>query len=155
VCVYGPLAFSSRHPPLLLPFLPDARSFMQPRLLQLSDWWHMEGREHTAGLVAQPFRWTGDPQSLLHNGKGNYTCGPPVQDPGLARFKCTPQAVARGFEVVPVERGKTYLLRVISTTSLSYLDLAIEGHTLTVVEADGACSFARPPHISASSGLAH
>jgi FtsP/CotA-like multicopper oxidase with cupredoxin domain len=36
-----------------------------------------------------------------------------------------------------VEPGKTYLLRVISATSLSFLDMAIQGHNLTIVEADG------------------
>jgi L-ascorbate oxidase len=88
--------------------------------------------------MQQKFRWMGDPQSILHNGKGNYSCPPVANAPSLAQFKCTPQTAEQALAAIKVEPGKTYLLRVISTTTLSFLDLAIEGHNMTVVEADGA-----------------
>lgn len=96
----------------------------------LSDWWHQDGRSLAAGLVQQPFRWMGDPQSLLVNGKGNYTAC-------ASTPRCTPPTPAQALEQVLVAPGKTYLLRVVGATSLSFLDFAVEGHTLTVVEADG------------------
>ena len=82
----------------------------------------------------------GDPQSILHNAKGNYSCSFPVGTAGEATTTACPSpplSPAQALEQVLVEPGKTYLLRVIGATSLSFLDFAIEGHTLTVVEADG------------------
>jgi hypothetical protein len=99
----------------------------------LSDWWNrQDGRAMAAGLVQQPFHWVGPPQSILHNGKGNYTC--PLS-PGAP---CTAsQTPAQVLEQVVVQPGKTYLLRLVAATTLHFLDFAVEGHTLTVVEADG------------------
>ena len=78
----------------------------------------------------------GDPQSILHNGKGNYSCTS-NKDHSLLQQKCTPQTAAQALEQIVVETGKTYLLRVICVTTISFLDFAIEGHNMTVVEADG------------------
>ena len=100
----------------------------------LSDFWHRDGRTLAAGLVQQPFRWVGDPQSILHNGKGNYSC--PASATATTACPSPPLSPAQALEQVLVEPGKTYLLRVIGATSLSFLDLAVEGHALTVVEAD-------------------
>lgn len=108
-------------------------------IILLSDFWHHDGRTLAAGLVQQPFRWVGDPQSILHNGKGNYSCPSSAAAGAAATTGCPspPLSPAQALEQVPVAPGKTYLLRVIGATSLSFLDFAIEGHTLTVVEADG------------------
>ena len=38
---------------------------------------------------------------------------------------------------IDVEPGKTYRLRFIGSTALSFVSLAIEGHDLQVIEADG------------------
>ena len=110
------------------------------RLLILSDWYHTDGRSLAAGLAQRNFRWMGDPQSILHNGKGNYSCAGVCSNnkgPSLLQYKCTPQTIAQALEQILVETGKTYLLRVISVTTLSFLDFAIEGHNMTIVEADG------------------
>ena len=117
----------------------------------LSDFWHRDGRTLAAGRVQQPFRWVGDPQSSLHNGKGNYSC----PTPATATTACPspPLSPAQALEQVLVEPGKTYLLRVIGATSLSFLDLAVEGHALTVVEADG--NYVQPyetTHLPVNSG---
>jgi hypothetical protein len=39
------------------------------RLLILGDWYHKVGSELGTGLLQRPFRWMGDPDSILHNGK--------------------------------------------------------------------------------------
>jgi len=46
--------------------------------------------------------------------------------------------ISRGSnEVISVEAGKTYRLRIINVAALSYLNFGVEGHSLTIVEADG------------------
>ncbi|GKV01174.1 hypothetical protein SLEP1_g13751 [Rubroshorea leprosula] len=42
--------------------------------LLLSDWWHQSVHEQEVGLSSKPFRWIGEPQSLLINGRGQYNC---------------------------------------------------------------------------------
>ncbi|KAE8711486.1 L-ascorbate oxidase [Hibiscus syriacus] len=106
--------------------------------LLLSDWWHQGVHEQEVGLSSNPFRWIGEPQSLLINGRGQYNCSmaakfsnPPI---GQCKFRgneqCAPQ-------ILKVEPNKTYRLRIASTTALASLNLAIEGHKMVVVEADG------------------
>jgi len=60
-------------------------------------------------------RWIGDPTTVLINGKGNYDCT--IQNTWKD---------CEGLEVVQVEPGKTYLLRLIGAQSLDMLDFAIE-----------------------------
>ncbi|TVU22913.1 hypothetical protein EJB05_32634, partial [Eragrostis curvula] len=87
----------------------------------LMDWWHKSVYEQAVGLAQDPLVFVGEPQSLLINGRGSFNCGASAALPTL-------------FTAVP---GKTYRLRIGSLTSLSALNFEIEGHTMTVVEADG------------------
>ncbi|KAK1278995.1 hypothetical protein QJS04_geneDACA014464 [Acorus gramineus] len=71
-------------------------------------------------------------QSLLIQGRGRFNCS-------LAEFggKCN-QTNAECFpHVITVVPSKTYRLRIASVTSLSALNFEIEGHNMTIVEADG------------------
>lgn len=94
--------------------------------LMLDDWWHTLSDQMLAGLFNITFAWVGDPKSILFNARAQCPAGVATCDPNLA-----------GYYSYNVEQGKTYLLRVISATALMYLNLALEGHTFTVVEADG------------------
>ncbi|KAJ4970470.1 hypothetical protein NE237_003569 [Protea cynaroides] len=107
--------------------------------LLLSDWWHKSIHELEVGLSSIPFRWVGEPQSLLINGKGQYNCSLAADysnsslgtcDLNQAEWQCKPQVL----NVIP---NKTYRLRIASATSLSSLNLAIGNHKMLVVEADG------------------
>ncbi|XP_057954058.1 L-ascorbate oxidase-like [Malania oleifera] len=106
--------------------------------LLLSDWWHQSVQEQATGLFNIPFRWVGEPKSLLINGKGQYNCSlaPRVskisanQCQFIGNEQCAPQILS----VLPY---KTYRLRVASVTSLSSLNLQIGKHEMVVVEADG------------------
>ncbi|KAL3718490.1 hypothetical protein ACJRO7_003598 [Eucalyptus globulus] len=113
--------------------------------LLLSDWWHQSVQEQEAGLSSVPFRWIGDPQSLLMNGRGQYNCslassfavaGSNVTtgQGGPCRFlgheDCAPQ-------ILSVLSNRTYRLRLASATSLHSLNFAVASHKLVVVEADG------------------
>ncbi|KMZ57165.1 L-ascorbate oxidase [Zostera marina] len=102
------------------------------RNILLTDWWHKSKSEQTTGLLSKPFTWVGEPQSLLIQGRGRYNCSL-INDDTLCRNNntdCSPY-------VLKVDPGKTYRLRVGSLTSLSALNFEIEGHNMTVVEADG------------------
>ncbi|TXG60625.1 hypothetical protein EZV62_015198 [Acer yangbiense] len=96
-----------------------------------TDWYHSSSYEEATKLTSLPFVWIGEPQSLLINGRGKYVCS------NLNTNVCdstNPECVPYSLTVVP---GKTYRLRIASLTSLSALSFQIEGHNLTVVEADG------------------
>lgn len=60
-------------------------------------------------------RWVGDPESLLINGKGNFTCTTTKK-----------WGSCQGLEVIQVEPDKTYYLRLIGVQSLDMIDFAIE-----------------------------
>ncbi|GMI67654.1 Cupredoxin superfamily protein [Hibiscus trionum] len=106
------------------------------RNIILNDWYHNTTTDQAVGLASVPFRWIGEPQSLLIHGRGRFNCSSlavPSSDSGLCNTSysdCSPYRMI----VVP---GKTYRLRISSMTSLSALSFQIEGHNLTVVEADG------------------
>lgn len=72
-------------------------------------------------------------QSILIQGRGRFNCS----TPGIAAGVCNatnPECAPYALTVVP---GKTYRLRIGSLTALSALSFEIEGHNMTVVEADG------------------
>ena len=86
----------------------------------------------------------GDPQSIILNGKGFFNCSDngvsegtpfPYWKPGRTVY-CHQSKCPR-HEILEVEKGKTYRLRLINTAELSFMNFAIENHSLTVVEADG------------------
>ncbi|KAL2531104.1 Cupredoxin superfamily protein [Abeliophyllum distichum] len=117
--------------------LPDGESepfsYDYDRSIILSDWYHTSTYEQAAGLSSIPFVWVGEPHSILIQGKGRFNCSTPGIEAGLCNAtnpECTPYALT----VIP---RKTYRLRIGSLTSLSALSFEIEGHNMTVVEADG------------------
>ncbi|KAJ3677320.1 hypothetical protein LUZ60_003044 [Juncus effusus] len=105
-------------------------SYDKEHSILLNDWWHNSTYEQSAGLGGKPFVWVGEPHSLLINGRGKFDCS--MAGSGTCNVTnpdCAPYMIT----VVP---NKTYLLRIASITSLSALNFEIEGHSLTVVEAD-------------------
>ncbi|XP_052200407.1 L-ascorbate oxidase-like [Diospyros lotus] len=103
--------------------------------LLLSDWWHQSAHEQETGLSSKPYRWIGEPQSLLINGRGQYNCSLAAKT-GMSQCKFTGREQCAPY-VLRVHPNKTYRLRLASSTSLASLNLAIGGHKMTVVEADG------------------
>ncbi|XP_078428959.1 plant L-ascorbate oxidase isoform X2 [Wolffia australiana] len=104
--------------------------------LLLSDWYHQDISTQSVGLSSKPFRWIGEPQTLLINGRGHYGCSlaahalDGVSECNITSDQCAPLTLL----VLP---NKTYRLRIASTTSLASLNLAISNHKMVVVEADG------------------
>lgn len=105
--------------------------------LLFSDWWHNSSFQQEVDLSSKPFRWVGEPQSLLINGRGQFNCSL------AANFNSSlPNCQLKGGEqcapqILHVQPNKTYRLRLASSTSLSSLNFAIGSHKLLVVEADG------------------
>ncbi|KAL5580037.1 hypothetical protein UlMin_012479 [Ulmus minor] len=107
--------------------------------LLLSDWWHKSVHDQEVGLSSSTFRWIGEPQSLLINGRGQYNCSLAAH---YSNSSSTNQCQLKGGEqcappILQVHPNKTYRLRIASTTALASLNLAIGNHKIVVVEADG------------------
>ncbi|KAI0499165.1 hypothetical protein KFK09_020067 [Dendrobium nobile] len=102
------------------------------RHLLLNDWWHKSTYEQAAGLSSPTFDWVGEPQSLLINGRGKYSCSlaGAMDSCNEVNSECLPESLT-------VVQGKTYRFRIASVASLSAFNLEIEGHSMTIVEADG------------------
>eukprot|EP00253_Pinus_taeda_P027935 PITA_27935 len=97
----------------------------------LDDWWHTSTYQQAVGLSSNPFVWVGEPQSLLIEGRGKYNCSADSSKTcNATSSQCSPH-------ILPVKPGKTYRLRIASVASLSALNFLIQGHKMTVVEADG------------------
>lgn len=78
-----------------------------------------------AGLVASPLSWSGEAAAILVNGKGGGSANGTACNASLS--------------TIDVEAGKTYRLRFIGATALTFVSIAIDGHDdLQVVEADGS-----------------
>lgn len=76
------------------------------------------------GLIANPLNWSGEAAAILVNGKGGGSANGTACNASLS--------------LIEVEPGKTYRLRFIGATALTFASLAIEGHAgLSVIEADG------------------
>ncbi|KAK4844892.1 hypothetical protein QYF36_025762 [Acer negundo] len=93
----------------------------------LSDWWHQSVHHQEVGLSSKPFRWIGEPQTLLINGRGQFNCSLAAH---FSNTTSTKQCNLRGNEqcapqILRVLPNKTYRLRIASTTALASLNLAV------------------------------
>lgn len=106
------------------------------------DFYRREDYDMVAGLYATPFKWVGEPDALLLNGYS-----------GTASFSNASDATCQPY-VIEVEPDKTYRLRFVGGTALSFVFIGIEGHSeLTIIEADG--QYTKPAttdHIQITSG---
>lgn len=94
--------------------------------LVVSDYYRTNDTVIEDGLAANPFVWSGEPDALLLNGRSGCESANNAADES-----CAPA-------VITVEPEKTYRLRFIGGTAISFVLLAIEGHAnLTIIEADG------------------
>ena len=98
----------------------------EERTMLLSDWYRASDTEQLVGLMSPTFKWIGNPDSLLVNGK---TRNSP---------NCTAcNETALSYEILPVEENKTYRFRFIGASSLSYFRVELQSHLMTIIEADG------------------
>lgn len=76
------------------------------------------------------FGWLNEPQNLLVNGNALGTCNATALLPGQT---C---GTSCGNNLQMVKPGKKYRVRVIGQLVLSYIQLALEGHTMMLFEVD-------------------
>ncbi|RXK37646.1 L-ascorbate oxidase [Tremella mesenterica] len=101
-------------------------------VMMISDYYHATDDVIIAGLLnTTVFGWLGEPQSLLVNGNAQGVCNASVLLPGQT---C---GTGCGNNKQLVKPSTRYRVRIISSTSLSYVGLALEGHNMTVFEVDG------------------
>lgn len=127
----------------------NAYHYDEERTLILSDWYHQEDDITRQNLMkpSPEWKWPGNPQSLLVNGKGKFDCfghygnvSDPLQQERLAKCSCAlEQSVTSScsFERLYVDPGKTYRLRLVAASTLTYFSFRIPNHKLTIIEADG------------------
>ncbi|CEM04768.1 unnamed protein product [Vitrella brassicaformis CCMP3155] len=101
--------------------------------LVLHEWYHKGYQELVHGLMSAPFQWAGNAESILVNGKSKDFCmeNATVTDLDVSVCEACP------YEVIEVEQGKTYRLRVANFGPLMMLSMGIDDHPLTIVEAEG------------------
>lgn len=133
--VVGAIVFRSRSPSV---------QYDAELTLILTDWYHTNVVELSAGLHNNPFKFPGVGNSILFNGKGlsrecsNYTASTTTatrvtySDGTVADTTATCLGKRERLLVAP---GKTYLLRLVNAASLGYFNFAIAGHNLTIVGA--------------------
>ena len=115
VSAAGPLIVDDIHRPYF---------YDEEKIIFLSDVFTKNDSAIEAGLVATPLSWSGETAMILVNGEGGGTANGTACNASLS--------------VIDVEPGKTYRLRFIGSTALTFASIAIEGHDcLTVIEADG------------------
>ena len=114
------------------------RAYDDEAVIFLQDWYHLDGRERRAGLDSDPFLWIGNAQTFLINGGGVFP--PCLEDDADERgLSCADDCSVENYvKSVEVEAGKTYRLRIIAGTELVGVNFAIQGHSMTVVEVEGA-----------------
>lgn len=105
----------------------------EERIIALADIFEKTDSDIEEGLVANPFRWSGESANILVNGQG--------QLPG---HEASPNCE---LATISVEPEKTYRFRFIGGTALSFVTLAFEDHdTMTIIEADG--DYTKPVNVS-------
>ncbi|EGG05707.1 uncharacterized protein MELLADRAFT_48734 [Melampsora larici-populina 98AG31] len=114
--------------------------------LLMSDYYHTVDEEIETNLHSTPFKWVGEPQSLLVNGNALGTC-----DPSTAKYGCVSDC---HHHTILVKPDTTYRVRVIGITSLAFLYFAFEDHPhLEVIGVDGGyVKAAKTDHIEVHSG---
>ncbi|KAI1610679.1 L-ascorbate oxidase [Exophiala viscosa] len=101
-------------------------NYSQDTSLLIQDYFAKNDTVIEQGLVANPFKWSGEPYSIQINGLSGNSSFTNASD-----ASCTPY-------VINVAPGSTSRLRFISATALSLVTLGIEDHeNLTIIEADG------------------
>ncbi len=115
VTAAGPLIIEEKH---TVPYAYDAE-----KIVFIEDAFVKNDSTIEGGLIASPLSWSGEAAGIFVNGKGG----------GSANGTACNASIS----TINVEYGKTYRLRFVGATALTFASLAIEGHNMTIIEADG------------------
>ncbi|KAL4950911.1 Cupredoxin [Aspergillus filifer] len=101
---------------------PPPYDYDEERTILISDFFSETDEEIEDGLIGTNFTWSGETEAIIVNGDGR----PATNATGDCKLGA-----------VRVEPKKTYRLRFIGATALSFVSLAIESHDVLIIEADG------------------
>ncbi|KAF1967560.1 ascorbate oxidase [Bimuria novae-zelandiae CBS 107.79] len=103
------------------------------RTIIFSDFFNKTDDEMEQGLLAVPFKWTGETNAVLLNGKGISKLRQGLN--GTLDFNSTEICQ---LPVIDVDPGKTYRFRFIGSTALSHVLAGFEGHPdLEIINIEG------------------
>lgn len=98
----------------------------EERIMMITELYNRTDQSIVTGLVANPFQWSGEPNTFLVNGNGYAP-----QYVNQTSSSCGP-------EIFEVEPNKTYKFRVIGGGALGLVLFEIENHSnMSIVAADG------------------
>jgi len=98
-------------------------------IVQLSDWYHSDSGTLTQSYLSPTSQGNEPiPDSGLINGRGRYNCAN-----APAGSQCNSNSPLSNFNFVP---GRRYRLRLINTSAFAAFKFSIDGHRLTIIEAD-------------------
>lgn len=101
---------------------PSPYKYDEEHIITLSDFFNKTDTEIETGLTSSNFTWSGETTAVLVNGQGRLATN--------ATGSCKLGAI-------DIKPGKTYRLRFIGATALSFVWLGIESHDMSIIEADG------------------
>ncbi|KAI9323080.1 Cupredoxin [Dichotomocladium elegans] len=101
------------------------------RTLQISEWWRELFTDREDYYMSSRFTFDKGANSILLNGRTVH------QDYFTRSNGGGPTSECPGYSTIDVEPNKTYRLRIIGAMTFRTLGLAIGGHNMTVIEADG------------------
>ena len=110
--------------PLIIDHVVKPYHYDEERIIFLQDVFAKNDSVIEKGLVANPLVWSGETSMILANGKGGGSANGTACNASLS--------------TIDVEPGKTYRIRIIGGTALTFATFGIEEHdNLTIIEADG------------------
>ena len=96
---------------LIVDDLNSTINYDEEYIVMISDFYQQYSEELVQMLTSSNFHWPGAPKTLLVNGMNNFN--------------------------ISLTYGKIYLIRFISVTTHSYLNISIPHHNVTIVEVEG------------------
>ncbi|QDS68174.1 hypothetical protein FKW77_010455 [Venturia effusa] len=122
-------AISAAGPLIIEECGPPPYEYDENIILLVGDYYNKTDHEIESGLLAKPFKWSGETKALLINGRSGRESLSTARD-----RSCSPY-------IIKVKPDTTYRLRIIGGTAISLATIGFEGHSkLTLIEADGAYS---------------
>eukprot|EP00842_Homolaphlyctis_polyrhiza_P000479 jgi/Hompol1/1431/HPOL_002700-RA len=112
---------------------PYTADYDEEKIVMFTDWFHTATSDQLLTSFLENTDGTGQepvPDSGLINGKGRYNCSMALDK----TVPCNSNAPLERFDFVA---GKRYRLRIINAGSMATFNFSIDGHKLTVIEADG------------------
>ncbi|KAI9296499.1 hypothetical protein K502DRAFT_340896 [Neoconidiobolus thromboides FSU 785] len=106
-------------------------SYDEERIIALSEMRIKSSVAMVQGLKSAPFKWVGNPDYILTNGKSfNYNNNTNHTVIGKNKFN-------DGYQVIKVEQNRRYRIRIIGALEIMSIAFIIPNHKITLIEVEG------------------